>query len=165
MRIREFAPSDWTQVWPIIQEIVREGDTFALDPSLTAEQAHAFWIKDSPGRTVVAVADDEILGTAQMGPNRPGPGEHVATASFMVQMAQRGRGVATALCVDMLDWARCAGYAGVQFNAVVESNHGAVKLYERLGFRIVGTVPGAFRHPELGRVGLHIMYCDLGEPA
>ncbi|MHA6799397.1 GNAT family N-acetyltransferase [Bounagaea algeriensis] len=163
MLIREFAESDWPQVWPIIQEVVGEGDTFALEPSMTAEQARAFWIKHPPERTVVAAEQEEVLGTAAMGPNRPGPGSHVATASFMVPSAHRGRGVATALCEDMLSWAEQQGYAGVQFNAVVETNRGAVKLYERLGFRIIGTVPGAFQHPELGRVGLHIMYCDFAE--
>jgi ribosomal protein S18 acetylase RimI-like enzyme len=73
----------------------------------------------------------------------------------------RGNGVGTALCSYALDWARSHGYAGMQFNAVAETNRAAVKLYEQLGFTIVGTVPGAFEHPEEGRVGLHIMYCGL----
>lgn len=79
----------------------------------------------------------------------------------MVAAAARGRGVGEMLCRHVLDLARADGYAGMQFNAVVETNVAAVKLYERLGFGIVGTVPGAFDHPELGRVGLHIMYCPL----
>ena len=93
--------------------------------------------------------------------NRPGPGSHVSTASFMVAPDARGRGVATALCRFALDWARERGYAGMQFNAVAESNHAAVAIYLRLGFTVVGTVPGAFAHPTLGRVGLHIMYCQF----
>jgi ribosomal protein S18 acetylase RimI-like enzyme len=96
-----------------------------------------------------------------MGPNRAGPGSHVSTASFMVAADARGRGVGTALCRFALNWARERGYAGMQFNAVAESNRAAVGLYERLGFTIVGTVPGAFAHPTLGRVGLHVMYRDL----
>jgi ribosomal protein S18 acetylase RimI-like enzyme len=79
----------------------------------------------------------------------------------MVAADARGRGVATALCRFALDRARERGYAGMQFNAVAESNHAAVELYRRLGFRIVGTVPGAFAHPTQGRVGLHIMYREL----
>jgi ribosomal protein S18 acetylase RimI-like enzyme len=79
----------------------------------------------------------------------------------MVAADCRRRGVGTALCRFALDWARDRGYAGMQFNAVVQSNHSAVALYERLGFSIVGTVPGAFAHPTLGRVGLHIMYRAL----
>jgi ribosomal protein S18 acetylase RimI-like enzyme len=78
----------------------------------------------------------------------------------MVAPAARGRGVGDALCRFALAWARAQGYAGMQFNAVVEANQ-AVDLYKRLGFTIIGTVPGAFAHPTHGRVGLHIMYREL----
>lgn len=109
------------------------------------------------------MADDgsRLLGTAKVGPNRPGPGSHVATASFMVAGAARGRGVGRALGEYALDWARTAGYAAMQFNAVVESNEAAVRLWQALGFHIVGTVPEAFAHPSNGRVGLHIMHRSL----
>jgi L-amino acid N-acyltransferase YncA len=117
---------------------------------------------DPPGRTVVA-ADDagRILGTATMGPNRPGRGAHIATASFMVDPAARGRRVGRELGNHMLAWAKIAGFRGVQFNAVVETNEAAVHLWQSLGFGIVGTVPGAFRHVEHGYVGLHVMFCPL----
>ncbi|MEI4878363.1 GNAT family N-acetyltransferase, partial [Klebsiella pneumoniae] len=95
-----------------------------------------------------------VLGTAKMGPNRPGPGAHVATASFMVTEEARGRGIGRALGEYVLAWARTQGYAAMQFNAVVESNAAAVRLWQSLGFRIIGTVPEAFAHPRLGRVGL-----------
>ncbi len=156
-----FVEADWREVWPIVREVVRAADTFAYDPAMTEAQARAAWIEAAPGLTVVALERDRILGTAKMGPNRPGPGSHVATASFMVAADARGRGVATALCRFALDWAREQGYAGMQFNAVVETNHAAVEIYRRLGFTIIGTVPGAFAHPTQGRVGLHIMYREL----
>ncbi|MFC7550876.1 GNAT family N-acetyltransferase [Plantactinospora sp. GCM10030261] len=161
MLIREFADGYWPGVWPIISEVVRAGETFTYDPTMSEEQARAMWVEAPPGRTVVVVDGDRVLGTAKMGTNRPGPGSHVSTASFMVAADARGRGVGTALCRDALDWARRAGYAGMQFNAVAEANRAAVELYRRLGFEIVGTVPGAFAHPTLGRVGLHIMYREL----
>jgi len=161
MQIREFVEGDWPRVWPIVREVVQAQETFAYDPAMTAAQAHDLWIEAPPGLTVVAVEGDRILGTAKMGTNRPGPGSHVSTASFMVAADARGRGVGTALCRFALDWARGRGYAGMQFNAVVESNRSAVELYERHGFRVIGTVPRAFAHPALGRVGLHVMYRDL----
>jgi GNAT superfamily N-acetyltransferase len=161
MRIRELIEADWREVWPIVREVVRAADTFAYDPAMTEAQARTAWLEPAPGLTVVALDGERILGTAKMGPNRPGPGSHVATASFMVAADARGRGVATALCRFALDWARAHDYAGMQFNAVAESNHAAIEIYKRLGFTIVGTVPGAFAHPTLGRVGLHIMYRDL----
>ncbi|MFI6024603.1 GNAT family N-acetyltransferase [Amycolatopsis magusensis] len=161
MQLRDFTEADWAQVWPIVEEVVRAGDTYTYDPAMTAEQAHDIWIARPPGRTVVAVEDGRVLGTAKMGANREGPGAHVATASLMVDARVRGKGVGTELCRYVLEWARTSGFAGVQFNAVAESNTSAVEIYRRLGFEIVGTVPGAFAHPKLGRVGLHIMYCDL----
>ena len=161
MEIREFTEPDWAQVWPIVRDVVQAADTFPYDPSMTEQEAHEVWIEPAPSLTVVAVEGDRVLGTAKMGTNRPGPGSHVSTASFMVAGDAHGRGVGTALCKFALDWARERGYAGMQFNAVAESNEVAVELYRRLGFRVVGTVPGAFEHPTLGRVGLHIMYREL----
>jgi GNAT superfamily N-acetyltransferase len=161
MQIRAFVEADWPEVWSIVREVVRAAETFAYDPAMTEAQARAVWVETAPGLTVVALDGERVLGTAKMGPNRPGPGSHVATASFMVAADARGRGMATALCRFALDWAHAHGYAGMQFNAVAESNHTAVEIYRRLGFTIVGTVPGAFAHPTLGRVGLHIMYREL----
>ncbi|MGW4464873.1 N-acetyltransferase family protein [Micromonospora sp. NPDC004704] len=161
MLIREFVGVDWSMVWPIVREVVREQETFPYDPGLTAEQAYGMWVETPPGLTVVAVDGDRVLGTAKMGTNRPGPGAHVSTASFMVAADARGRGVGTALCRYALAWARQRGYAGMQFNAVVESNTTAVELYRRHGFEVIGTVPRAFAHPTLGRVGLHLMYQEF----
>jgi GNAT superfamily N-acetyltransferase len=157
--VREFTAADWPEVWPIVRETARAQQTFAYDPRLTAEQAYGIWIEASPGLTVVAVAaGGRVVGTAKMGPNQAGPGSHVSTASFMAAADSRGEGVGTSLCRFALSWAMETGYAGMQFNAVVETNKTAVELYLRHGFAVIGTVPGAFAHPTLGRVGLHVMY-------
>jgi GNAT superfamily N-acetyltransferase len=161
VHVREFSDGDWPQVWAIVREVVRGQETFPYDPNMTEEQARQVWIETSPGLTVVAVDRDRVLGTGKMGSNRAGPGAIVSTASFMVATANRGRGVGTLLCRFALDWARKRAYVGMQFNAVVESNHSAVELYRRHGFDVVGTVPRAFAHPTLGRVGLHIMYQEF----
>jgi GNAT superfamily N-acetyltransferase len=110
---------------------------------------------------VVATDGPTVLGTATMGPNRPGRGSHIANASFMVDPAHQGCGVGRALGRYLVEWARQAGYHGIQFNAVVETNTVAVRLGRSLGFEIIGTVPEAFNHPVHGRVGLHVMYRRL----
>jgi L-amino acid N-acyltransferase YncA len=161
MQIREHTDTDWPSVWPIFREVVVAGDTFAYDSGWSSEQARDVWVLAPPGRTVVACEGSRVLGTAHMGPNRPGPGSHVATASFMVAREARGRGVGRALSEHALSWARERGYAAMQFNAVVETNRAAVRLWRGLGFQVVGTVPEAFEHPTLGRVGLHVMHRRL----
>lgn len=161
MLIREYIEGDWDAIWPIFREVVAACDTFVYDPGWTSDEARNVWVEAPPGRTVVACDGERILGTAKIGPNRPGPGSHVATASFMVASEARGRGIGRALGEYALEWAREQGYTAMQFNAVVESNVAAVRLWQALGFQIIGTVPQAFAHRKLGRVGLHIMYRRL----
>lgn len=161
LEIRPFEDRDWPAVWPIFREVVAAGDTYAYDPGWSEDEARSVWVLDEPGATVVACDDDEVLGTAQIGPNRPGPGSHVATASFMVAGHARGRGIGRLLGEHVVDWARSRGYHAIQFNAVVETNEPAVALWRSLGFRVIGTVPEAFAHPEHGLVGLHVMYLRL----
>ena len=161
MEIREATEADWPAIWPIFDEVVRAGETYAFDPGMTSDQARALWLERPPGLTVVALVDGVVAGTAKMGPNRPARGSHVGTASFMVGPAARGHGVGRALASYVVDWHRKQGYRGIQFNAVVETNTAAVALWQSVGFGIVGTVPGAFDHPEHGYVGLHVTYLDL----
>ena len=161
LQVRDATPGDWPAIWPIVREVVVAADTFAYDPELTEEQGRALWMVAAPGRTTVAVDGAAVWGTANMYANRAGPGAHVASASFMVAAAARGRGVGRALVNDALSWARAQGFRAMQFNAVTETNAAAVALYRSLGFSIVGTVPEAFDHPEHGLVGLHVMHFKL----
>jgi len=161
VEIREATPDDWPEIWPIFSEVVRAGETYAFDPAMTSDEARTLWLEQPPGHTIVALVDGAVVGTAKMGPNRPARGSHVGTASFMVGPAARGHGVGRALATYVVDWHRDHGYAGIQFNAVVETNASAVHLWQSLGFEIVGTVPGAFRSRRHGTVGLHVMYLAL----
>jgi GNAT superfamily N-acetyltransferase len=161
MEIRTAGDEDWPLIHPFFSAIVAEGRTYAYPEGLSLEDARPLWMEAPPGRTVVAVDDDRVIGSAKMGPNRPGRGAHIATASFMVDPTRQTRGVGRALGEYVVDWAHRAGYRGIQFNAVVETNEAAVRLWRSLGFRILTTVPGAFDHPEHGYVGLHVMFLDL----
>jgi L-amino acid N-acyltransferase YncA len=157
--IREARPEDWQAIWPFFRQIVAARETYAYDPNMDEPEARRTWMVAPPGRTAVATGpDDAVLGTASMYANRPGPGSHVASASFMVDPGHSGKGVGRALGEDVIDWARASGFRAIQFNAVVETNTPAVRLWQSLGFEVVGTVPEAFEHPRHGYVGLLIMH-------
>ena len=164
MEIREATAADWPEIYPFWREIVAAGETYAYPEGLTREEAESLWMEQPPGHTVVAVEGDRVLGSAKMGPNRPGRGAHIATGSFMVDPAESGRGIGRALGVYLIEWARENGYHAIQFNAVVETNVSAVHLWQALGFQILATVPEAYRHRTNGLVGLHIMYRHVEDP-
>ena len=162
LRIREATADDWPAIYPIFAAITNDGRTYAYPENATSEEARELWM--GQGRVVLAVDDEgNVLGTATMGPNRPGRGSHIATGSFMVAPQAQGHGVGRMLGEHLVDWSRQTGFRGIQFNAVVETNTPAVHLWQSLGFTIIGTVPGAFRHPERGYVGLHVMFKQLSE--
>jgi GNAT superfamily N-acetyltransferase len=159
--IREAIAQDWAAIWPFLREIVRAGETYTYPRDIDDDAARAIWMAPPPACTLVAVDGDTVLGTAKIAPNQLGPGAHVANASFMVDPAHGGKGVGRALGTAVLERARADGYRAMQFNAVVETNAGAVRLWRSLGFTVLATVPEAFLHPSLGYVGLHVMHRAL----
>jgi len=141
-----------------MQPILAAGDTYCWPTDTTEEAARTWWMGKPGGRVFVAVEDGAVVGTAEVHPNQPGAGSHVANAGFMVSPTATGRGVGRALARYVLEVAPREEYAAMQFNAVVETNEHAVRLWESLGFTILATVPEAFRHPDRGLVGLHVMH-------
>lgn len=165
MQIRTASPHDWPALWPIVKAVVDAGETYAWRPTPSSDEMRHLWMEPPPWQVFVAELDGEVVGTAKVGPNRPGRGAHIATASFMVSPQHQGRGIGRGLGEFTIGWAGNAGYRGMQFNAVVETNSAAVALWSSLGFSVIGTVPAAFEHPVAGRVGLHIMYRALAPSA
>jgi L-amino acid N-acyltransferase YncA len=161
VEIRVATDEDWPSIYPFYSQIMAEGRTYAFPERQTLDEARPWWMEPPPGRTVVAVDQGRIVGSAKMGPNRPGRGSHTGTASFLVDPECRSKGVGRALGGYVIDWSRSAGFHAIQFNAVVEVNAAAVRLWKSLGFEVIGTVPEAFDHPDAGLVGLHVMYRRL----
>ncbi len=162
LHFRPATEADWPSLWPILQEIVQARDTYTYDPAMDSEAGRRTWLAGPPDQAwLVSDEHGTVLGSYKAGPNRAGPGAHVATASYIVDASVRGRGVGRAMVLHSLEQARAGGFRGIQFNAVAASNVHAVKLYEELGFRVVGAVPGGFCHPQQGFVDLLIMYRDL----
>ena len=160
MTIRPATEADWPAIWPFWRDIVEAGETYAYPLGATSEQARGWWFD---GSHVVVLVDDAgaVLGSAKMGPNRPSRGSHVGTGSFMVDAAARGRGVGRRLGAYPAHTHRDHRIAGIHYTAGDDTNTAAVRLWQDLGFEIIGTVPRAFESASQGRVGLHVMYLDL----
>jgi ribosomal protein S18 acetylase RimI-like enzyme len=158
--IREARSEDAAAIWEIIEPVIREGATYALPRDMSEEQAIDFWL--GPGHHVfVAVDDDDVLGTYFLRANAKGGGDHVANAGYITAERAQGRGVARAMATDSLERARDFGFVAMQYNFVIATNEGAIRLWQRLGFEIVGRLPRAFRHPEDGFVDVLVMYRGL----
>lgn len=155
--IRPATEADWPHIWALFRRAAAGGDVFAYDEHTTEDTARKLWF-DSPATAFVCEADGAFAGTYYVRPNQPGRGAHVANAGYMVEPAFRGRGLAVALCEHSLGTARARGFAAVQFNYVVSTNAAAVRAWEKCGFAVAGTLPGAYRHRELGFVDVLVMW-------
>jgi L-amino acid N-acyltransferase YncA len=160
MEIRAATRADRDAIWKIFHEIVAAGDTYALDPKMSREDALAYWFR-ADTQTYVAEKDGTVVGTYILRPNQLGPGSHIANAAFIVASNAQGSGVGRAMAEHCLAEARQMGFRAMQFNFVISTNTPAIHLWKQLGFKIVGTLPGAFRHPEKGYVDVHVMYRSL----
>ena len=160
--IREALPGDWPAIWPIFEEIVRAGDTYAYPVDTDKPTAEALWMT-KPDRTFVFEHDGKILGTYYLKTNQEGPGKHVCNCGYMVSSGVRGMGIARQMCEHSQDIAVAMGFNAMQFNFVASSNDVAVALWKKLGFDVVGTLPRAFNHPTLGLVDAFVMYKWLAD--
>lgn len=157
LAFRPSAPTDADGLWGILHAVLAPGDTYAWAPDTSREEALAMWHPPG-GRTIVAHHEGRLVGTYLLKANQPGLGNHVANCGYMVAPDARGRGLGEALCRHSLDLARSLGFRAMQFNAVVSTNLGAITVWQRCGFTLVGTVPGAHRHPVHGDVAIHVMH-------
>jgi L-amino acid N-acyltransferase YncA len=160
MEIRTGDKADFAGIWAIFRRVVERGDTYAYDPDTPRDEAYQIWMSPAVS-TFVAVDSERVVGTYILKPNQPGLGSHVANAAFMVDPDCQSQGVGRAMAEHALVEAKAQGYSAMQFNLVVETNRGAIHLWESLGFHEVGSLPGAFRHKELGSVDALVMYREL----
>ena len=160
MAIRAAANEDKQAIWKILEPMIRRGETYTLPADMREAEALAFWF--SPGHEVfVSEKNGELLGTYFLRTNQKGGGAHVANCGYVTADAAQGKGIARAMCEHSLERAKERGFLAMQFNFVVSTNGRAVKLWQNLGFEIVGRLPGAFRHPEKGFVDALVMYRSL----
>jgi ribosomal protein S18 acetylase RimI-like enzyme len=160
LEIRQATEADHDAIWNIFHAIVAAEDTYAFDPKVSRDDALAYWFR-ADTHTYVAEEDGSVVGTYILRANQPGHGSHVSNAAFMVAPDVQGSGVGRRMAEHCLSEARQLGFGAMQFNFVVSTNKGAIRLWKQLGFKTVGTLPGAFRHPQKGYVDVYVMFRSL----
>lgn len=160
MNIRRAIDQDRHEVWEIFTAVIQTGDTYVFAPDTVKEDLDKHWFSPYMD-TYVLEEDGEILGTYIIKPNQIDLGSHIANASYMVHPKAQGKGIGKLLCEHSLMEARKFGFMAMQFNLVVSTNKVAVKLWQKFGFTIIGTIPDGFNHLTLGYVDAYIMYLKL----
>lgn len=160
MIIREANSNDYDSVWEIFEGVIKTGDTYVFDPKTKKDDLSKHWFA-SHMRTYVAEEKNHISGTYIIKPNQIDLGSHIANCSYMVHPDAQGKGVGKLLCEHSIEIAKSLRFKAIQFNIVVGTNKGAIQLWEKYGFAIIGTIPKGFKHLELGFVDAHIMYREI----
>lgn len=162
VKIRQATDEDRDSVWEILNQVVASGDTYAIDPNISRDEALAYWFHPGTRAYVAELQPDRrVVGTYILRPNQAGGGAHVANAAFMVAPGAQGGGIGRAMAEHCLNEARRLGFRAMQFNFVVSTNKAAIHLWKQLGFVIVGTLPRAFRHPPERFVDVYVMFRSL----
>lgn len=161
-QIDKATKKDWPAIWNIFRSIISTGDTFAYAPDTTEEDAYEIWMGSAahgtPANTYVVRDGGEIVGTYSLRANHYGLGSHVSNAGYMVHPKHRGRGIAKAMCLHSFAEAKRQRFISMQFNYVVSTNVAAVELWQKMGFKIIGTAPKSYRHAKHGFVDVYIMH-------
>jgi L-amino acid N-acyltransferase YncA len=150
-------------MWSLLEPVFRAGETFPHDPAITEAQARLLWIEQTRAVMVAADATGAVVGTYYLKPNSLALGAHVANAGYVVAEHVRRQGIGSRLCQHSLQAARRLGFRLMQFNLVVGTNTAGIRCWQRNGFQVVGTLPGAFRHKQLGYVDALVMVQSLVE--
>ncbi len=159
--IRKFHNSDWSEIWTILEPEFQSGESYSFPVDISEQEAFRIWIEQP---TVTFVAENgigNISGTYYIKPNQPGQGSHVCNCGYVVAEYARGQGIASEMYRHSHQQAVSMGFRCMQYNMVVASNEGAVRLWKHHGFHIAGTLPEAFHHPKLGYVDAYVMYKKL----
>ncbi|SJN55339.1 GNAT family N-acetyltransferase [Vibrio ruber] len=155
--LREITRAEFESFWPTFSAVIQAQETYAFDPNMTQEDAFVLWC-ETPLQAYAFIENEIVLGTYYIKPNALGPSRHICNCGYMVSSAARGKGIARQMCEHSQQKALELGFDAMQFNNVVSTNDVAVRLWQKLGFTIIGTIPKAYQHARLGLVDSYIMY-------
>ena len=160
LHIRQSTAADANGIWAILQPIIAKGDAYVFSPDMSKQDMLNYWLSTDK-HTYTALLDDQIVGTFFMKDNQMGLGSHIANAGYATLPTVYGKGIGREMCLFSMVEARRLGYRAMQFNIVVKTNERAVRLWQSIGFQIIGEIPEAFQHQTLGFVNAFVMYQKL----
>ena len=150
-------------MWELLEPVFRAGETFPHHPAITEAEAQQAWLEQNQAVMVAVDVAGALVGTYYLRPNSLTLGAHVANSGYVVADHCRRQGIGSRLCQHSLNEARRLGFRAMQFNLVVSTNTAGIGCWQRNGFQVVGTLPGAFRHKQLGYVDALVMVQALVE--
>lgn len=160
MIIRRATTSDHDDIWALVEPIFRAGETYPVARDISPEDGLAYWL--APEKTLFVAEDNsKLVGLYYIKPNTGGGGGHICNCGYITSVSERGKGIAKKLCAHSMAIAKESGYRGMQYNLVISTNIAAVNLWKKMGFKIVGTLPGVFNHPDKGDVDAFVMFQAL----
>jgi len=159
IELRKAEDTDRPAIWQIIKEVIASGDTYVFPPDSNEDDMLSYWLGGDK-HTYVAELEGRVVATFWIKANQPGLGSHISNAAYMVSANARGKGVGKQIALWSLDEARRLGFTAMQYNFVVKTNP-AVKLWQSIGFEVIGEIPNAFASDKTGLTNAYIMYRKL----
>jgi len=160
IKIRHALEEDFAKIFDIFKKIIAKGDTYVNRTDATKKEVYEKWM-NKKAKTFVAEINGKIVGAYLIKSNQVDRGSHIGNASYIVDENCRGAGIGKALALHSISEGKKLKYKAIQFNFVVSTNKAAVNLWKSVDFRIIGTVPGGFKHKDLGYVDFYIMFREL----
>jgi len=151
---------DIKALWGILEPMVRQGGTYVFSLDKTKESMMDYWMEVDKVTFVVEI-EGVVVGTFYLKANQEGLGDHICNAGFVVSRDMEGQGLGRWMGEYAQEVAKSRGFLAMQFNFVIQSNQKAVRLWKSLGFSVIGEIPEAYRHPNLGLVPALIFYKKL----
>lgn len=162
MRFRQIEAAEFPLIAPLMQTVLDGEDAFSLPANASTQQQCEYFFSGLNNEVWLAETDEgEIAGAYCQRANQAGLGSHIANGSYLVNPKLNGRGIGTQLGEHSLKRAKAKGYRGIQFNFVVSTNRPAIALWQKLGFDIIGTIPGGYHYRQQRYVDAYIMFRSL----
>ena len=143
-QIREYEKTDVNEAVKIWNQVVEDGEAFPQMEFLTEKSGDEFFREQSFTGIAYDEETGETAGLYILHPNNIGRCGHICNASYAVKKGMRGHHIGEKLVIHCMRKGKELGFRILQFNAVVASNRYALRLYEKLGFVRLGTIPGGF---------------------